>query len=402
LWPRGHAKTTATTFNYVSWVVGNYPDIHVNIVTKTASLAEEILTALITRFEIDDKYKQVFGELKPQQTKKWTNREIIVDRREISKDPTLKATGLMGPITGGRSDLIVCDDIIDEENIRTRLQREKVTTWFNKVLYPTLYPWGGIIVIGTRWSYADIYAELLEKWKGQTDIKQAIELVDGKETGNVLWPEYWSRTKLEERRKEIGSIYFNCQYQNDPTSMEGDLLKAEWLHPWEQLPPSHLPVYAGVDPSLGEGDYFGIASLAYDRQHNQGYLLNVWAEHMPFPDIITHKLPQLQNHYHYAKIFMETNFWQKILTFMPELKGLPIVPVQTVKDKEARFIPMSSHFESKRVLVNPLLLNRKSEFWLEWVQFPRAQHDDALDCTEIVVNKILGVKSRPNPSYLLI
>jgi len=368
-------------------MVGNYPNLHVNIVTKTASLAEEILTALITRFEIDEKYKQVFGELKPQQTKKWTNREIIVDRTEISKDPTLKATGLMGPITGGRSDLIVCDDIIDEENIRTHLQLEKVTTWFNKVLTPTLYPWGGIIVVGTRWSYADIYATLLKKWPH--DMKQAIEIIDDKETGNVLWPEYWSLAKLRERQKEIGTIFFNCQYQNDPTGMEGELLKAEWLHPWEELPPPNCEYYAGLDPSLGESDYFGIGTLAYDRRHNQGYLVDVWAEHMPFPDILKEKLPQLNSQYHYAKMYMETNFWQKILTYLPELKGLPIVPVQTVRDKQSRFIPMSSHFESKRILVNPLI-DKTHEFWVEWVQFPRGQHDDALDCVEIVTRNVIG------------
>jgi len=399
LWPRGHAKTTAVTFNYVSWLVGNYPDIHVNIVTKTASLAEEILTALITRFETDVKYRQVFGELKPRPTRKWTNREIIVDRDEISKDPTLKATGLMGPITGGRSDLIVCDDIIDEENIRTRLQMEKVSTWFNKVLYPTLYPWGAIISIGTRWSYADIYAELLEKWKPHTDIKQAIEIVDGEETGRVLWPEYWSLEKLEKRREKIGTIIFNCQYQNDPTSMEGELLKAEWLHPWEQIPPSTCRYYAGLDPSLGEADYFGIATLAFEPTTHQGYLVDVWAEHLPFPVILKEKIPQLNSQYHYSKMYMETNFWQKILTYMPELRGLPIVPVQTVRDKESRFIPMSSHFEAKRILVNPLLL-RRSEFWTEWVQFPRGQHDDALDCVEMVTRKIVGRPTLAQAAYV--
>lgn len=365
--------------------MGNYPDIHINIVTKTASLAEEILTVLITRFESDENYGRIFGDLKPNPSRKWTSQELIVARGEISKNPTLKATGLMGPITGGRSDLILCDDIIDEENVRTQLQLEKVNTWFNKVLIPTLYPWGAIIAIGTRWSYADIYAGLLQKWP--SDMKQAIQ-----KDGSALWPDYWSLQKLEERRTEIGTIFFNCQYQNDPTSMQGDLLKSEWLHPWEQLPPPNLPVYAGVDPSLGEGDYFGIASLAYDSTLHQGYLLDVWAEHMPFPQIMKEKLPQLHRTYRYAKIYMETNFWQKILTFMPELKGLPIVPVQTVKDKESRFIPMSSHFEAKRVLINPLL-DRKTEFWNEWVQFPRGQHDDALDCVEIVVTNVVGKRS---------
>ena len=167
--------------NYALWLIGNYPDIHINIVTKTASLAEEILTALITQFESSQRYINIFGHLKPRQPKKWTNREIIVERTEISKNPTLKATGLMGPITGGRSDLVICDDIIDEENIRTRLQLEKVSTWFNKVLIPTLYPWGAIIAIGTRWSYADIYAMLIEKWPH--DIKQPIQ-----KDGTALWP----------------------------------------------------------------------------------------------------------------------------------------------------------------------------------------------------------------------
>ncbi len=387
LWPRGHAKTTATTFNYVSWLVGNYHDIHINIVTKTASLAEEILTALITRFESDTLYKEVFGNLKPRQPKKWTSRELIVDRTEISKNPTLKATGIMGPITGGRSDLVICDDIIDEENVRTRLQVEKVNTWFNKVLYPTLYPWGGMIVVGTRWSYADIYAELLEKWP--SDTKQAI-LND--KTQEVLWPEYWSYDKLLERRNEIGSIFFNCQYQNDPTGMEGTLLKAEWLTPWKPpLTPSPANrKYAGVDPALGEGDLQAIATFSQSNTTRNGYLLDVWADKIPFP-MFLQKLRQLHEVHNYVKIYMESNAFQKVLISVPELRGLPIVPTQTVRDKESRFIAMSSHFESNRVFVNPLLLNKKSEFWTEWVQFPRGQYDDALDACEIVTRNVLGM-----------
>ena len=386
LWPRGHGKTETTTINYVSWLVGNYPDIHINIVTKTASLAEQILTALITRFESDERYIEIFGHLKPAQPKKWTSHELIVARSEISKNPTLKATGLMGPITGGRSDLIICDDNIDEENVRTRLQLEKVSTWFNKVLIPTLYPWGVIIVIGTRWSYADIYAELLETWPH--DVKQAIQ-----PDGTALWPEYWPIEKLEQRRKEIGRIFFNCQYQNDPTGMEGELLKSEWLHSWEQPPPTGLPKYAGVDPALGEGDLQAIATLAYDARNNIAYLEDVWADRVGFPDFLR-KIRQLHTLHNYAKIFIESNAFQKVLTYVTELRGLPVVPSATVRDKQQRFISMSSHFEAGRVLVNPFL-DKCSEFWSEWVQFPRGQYDDALDAVEIVVRETVGSTFEP-------
>ena len=381
LWPRGHAKTECTTINYVSWLVGNHPNIHIDIVTKTASLAEEILLTIMSRMESDEHYIEIFGELKPKDPKKWTNCEIIVNRTENSKNPTIKATGLRGPVTGTRSDLIICDDIIDEENVITRLQLERATTWFNKILYPTLQPWGGIIVIGTRWSYADIYNDLLNTWPH--DIKQAT-LKDG----TPLWPENWTLEKLAERRNQIGSIIYACQYMNDPTGMEGDLLKSEWLQSWDYPPSSGNIKYAGVDPALGEGDYQAIATLSIDKTSKQGFLEDVWAEAIPFPQFLQ-KLRHLHEVNNYAKIFVEANAFQKVLTFMQELAGLPIVTSQTSKDKEQRFIPMSSHFESKRILVNPLL-NLKSEFWTEWVQFPRGQHDDALDAVEIVTRETVG------------
>ena len=381
LWPRGHGKTTGIIL-YILWLIGNYPNIHIQIVSKTASQAESICTALMTTIEHDSRYRELFGNLKPDQPIKWTSQQFIIERTEISKNPTVKATGLMGPITGGRNDLIIDDDIIDEENVRTRLQLEKVSTWFNKVLYPTLYPWGAIIVIGTRWSYADIYAELLEKW--DNSVLKAIQ-----DDGTVLWPEYWPISRLEERRNEIGTIIFNCQYQNDPTGMEGSLLKAEWLHPYLKEPDPNLIKYAGVDPALGEGDLAAIATIAYDRKRNKTYLTDVWAKKIDFP-LFLRKLKQLHETHHYSKIYMESNAFQKVLTFVPEMhQGMPVSDTVTVRDKESRFIAMSSHFESKRILVNPLLLDR-SEFWTEWVQFPRGQHDDAVDAVEIVTRNVVA------------
>jgi len=97
--------------------------------------------------------------------------------------------------------------------------------------------------------------------------------------------------------------------------------------------------------------------------------------------------------YHYSKIFVETNSMQGIILKLPEAAGLPTVGVNTDKSKERRFTTMSSHFESKRVLVNPLLRSPTCEFYSEWVQFPRGGRDDALDSTEIVITNLL--KSAP-------
>ena len=382
LWPRGHGKTTSI-INYLLWLIGNYPDIHIQLVSKTASQAESICIALMENIEHNQKYIDLFDELKPQQPIKWTSQQFMVERKEISKNPTVKASGLMGPITGGRNDLIIPDDIIDEENVRTRLQLEKVSTWFNKVLYPTLYPWGGIGVIGTRWNYADLYSELMENW--EHTVLKAIQ-----DDNTVLWPEYWPYNKLIERRNEIGSIIFDCQYQNDPTGMEGSLLKAEWLHSYESPQPYRITCL-GVDPALGEGDKHGIAVLSQTHINSLFHLREVWCEHTPFP-LFLKQLQSMANLYKPEKIYIESNAFQKVLTYVPELQGLPVVPTPTFRDKESRFISMTSHFQAERIMINPLLNSTRSEFWNQWVQFPRGQYDDAVDSVEIVARNMVGTR----------
>jgi hypothetical protein len=417
--PRKHAKSECVAINYPSWIIGKYPELRGLVVSKTGDLAEATVAAVRERVEDDQKYIDCFGELKPKNPKKWTDTEFFVKRQTISKFPTLRGVGLGGSLTGYGFDYIIADDIIDEENVNTLLQLEKSSRWFFKVLLTTLFSWGACLALGTRWHYADLYGELLkpvsEGGKGWTHkIYRAIQNyaeVDKGAAPIVLWPQVWPYKRLIQKQADIGTIYFNSQYQNDPSAMEGNLLKSKWLHPWNEddvnfYPPSNLPAFMGVDPSLGESDYFGIASLAFDATKRQGYLLDVWVEHMDFPSIGHIKFPELVSRFKPLKIYMEANFWQKLLLKFPEFQrhpgtgqAYPIVPVQTVHNKEQRFIPLSSHFESKRVLVNPLLLN-KGEFWTEWVQFPRGQHDDGVDCVDLVVSNVFGpIEAAPEPAW---
>jgi len=92
---------------------------------------------------------------------------------------------------------------------------------------------------------------------------------------------------------------------------------------------------------------------------------------------------------------VESNAFQKVIMYMPQLQGLPIVPTVTSKGKEERLIPLSSHFESKRATLNPAWAYTQSEFFQEWVQFPRSAHDDALDCVEVMARNLLGVTAMP-------
>ena len=405
--PRKHAKSECVSINYPSWLIGNYPEIRIGIVSKTAPLAEQTVAAIRNRIENDPRFISVFGDLKPKNPQKWTDSEFFVNRKVISKFATLYGCGLGGSLTGRGFDVIIADDIIDEENVNTPNQLEKASRWFFKLLLTTLFSHGATLVIGTRWHYADLYNDLIsppEKggkgWPYR--IYRAIQNYENVEKGEaprVLWPEVWPYERLMQKKADIGTVYFNSQYQNDPTSMTGDLLKAEWLHPWNEtennfVPSPNLPKYAGIDPALGEGDLFAISTASYDRILNRAYLYDVYAKLLPYPAAMQLIL-QLHGIHNYSKIYVESNAFQKVIMYMPQLQGLPIVPTVTSKGKEERLIPLSSHFESKRMTLNPAWMYSQSGFFQQWVQFPRSAHDDALDCVEVMARNLLGVTSMP-------
>jgi predicted phage terminase large subunit-like protein len=124
------------------------------------------------------------------------------------------------------------------------------------------------------------------------------------------------------------------------------------------------------------------------------YIHDVYAKRVPYPQAMQ-LIQQLHGIHNYSKLFVESNAFQKVIMYMPQLQGLPIVPTVTSKGKEERLIPLSSHFESRRAVLNPAWMYLQSEFFQEWVQFPRSGHDDALDCVEIIARNLLGVTALP-------
>jgi hypothetical protein len=119
------------------------------------------------------------------------------------------SAGAGGAIISKRFDLILCDDILDEENTANPEQREKIETWFWKTLKPCLVPGGSIIVIGTRWAEGDLYQKLIEDKKWPSMVRGAISYDETTDPEHrhpkALWPSMWPLDKLEQERRDMGS-----------------------------------------------------------------------------------------------------------------------------------------------------------------------------------------------------
>jgi hypothetical protein len=54
-------------------------------------------------------------------------------------------------------------------------------------------------------------------------------------SGEALWPEFWKKEELDALKAELPVAKWNAQYQQDPTSEEGALIKREWWQEWEKM-----------------------------------------------------------------------------------------------------------------------------------------------------------------------
>ena len=197
-------------------------------------------------------------------------------------DPTIKAVGLFGNITGGRYDLIVLDDVITQENAESETLRKRTISYFNTTVDERLEKGGSIICIGTRYDYGDLYGHFLKQpliWDILID-KAIIEEPQDYEFVELEKPELdddgqWIRSKvvihgdrgkcldpinrpmeyLLRKRYSHGTRNFNLVYQNEVTSDETALIKLEWLEACRSESLSYAPIR--VDLSGGQVNIIG-------------------------------------------------------------------------------------------------------------------------------------------------
>ncbi len=117
----------------------------------------------------------------------------------------------------------------------------KVYEWYTSGPRQRLQPGGAIILVMTRWSKRDLTGQIINKSierEGSNDW-EVIELPAIMPSGKALWGEFWSLEELESLKAELPVAKWNAQYQQDPTSEEGALIKREWWQEWDKhdLPP---------------------------------------------------------------------------------------------------------------------------------------------------------------------
>lgn len=404
--PRGHGKSTIGDVDFCITKVLRNPDIRIMIGSKTQTQASAFLKEIRTHFEQNVNLIRIFGDWKKSRDNVWNDKEFTVNRRTvIKKEATVSALGASGAVVSKHFDIIIGDDLVGFENARTEAQRKVLKEWFYSSLYPTLEPDGEIHILGTRYSPMDLYEDLIKSKNYKVNVQQAITVKDGQEYS--LWESKFSLEKLRSIREEAGLIIFNMQYQNNTELAKGKIFKYKYFKHFEEYDidydlnrvrvkvldsqgvPYWIPVriYMGADLAISEdetsnNDYFVLTVIGVDKNKNV-YVLDYLKERLTFNaqlnailDYGKNKFPMVE------RIGVETVQYQKSLAQeIRRLSLLPVINIQTSKDKVTRAMRRSALFENGKVWFRIGMDDLEECLLL----FPEVDHDDLFDSLDFAL-----------------
>ena len=426
--PRGHAKSTVMSLkNALHAALYGYKR-YILLVSDTEAQAVGFLDAIKTELEENERILRDFGEQTGKKT--WKTSSI-----QLSNGCRIDAVGSGQKLRGRRNyerrpDLILCDDIENDEGVRTLDQRDKLAAWFYKAVCKSGDRYTDILMIGTVLHHDALLARVLKNAGFLSRTYRAVlsdapsplwdewealytDLSDPKRehtahaffyrhrkamlTGaRVLWPEKLSYYDLRVMRLVEGESAFNSEMLNQPIDPESCLFSPQWFRYYSpaevDFHAPHFRFYGYCDPSLGrtaQSDYSAIITLAVDGESGTAYVYDAdLARRHPdriISDILDkERLLRRELGRGYTLFGAETNQFQWFLKEQLARESakaglyLPIQGVRAAEDKTLRVESLQPDIRNGYILFRrdqTLLLQQLSEF-------PLGAHDDGPDALE--------------------
>ena len=245
---------------------------------------------------------------------------------------------------------IIIDDPLKEFSISAI---QKVTDWFYGDMIPTLHHSASLRVIGTPFSYTDIYAELSENQAYTVRTYPCFNALN-----EPLWPSRWDYDSLMARKAEIGSLKFTREYLCVPVSTGTSLFNPEYLDKAKHKDLVIKPMrregykyYVGVDPAIStDGDYNVITVLEVDENDNKSIIYVDRSKNVEFRENIE-KVRIIGKIFNPEAVLFETNTFAK--SFTQELRNVSDINVHdfttTRKKKQEIILNLQMNFENGKI-----------------------------------------------------
>ena len=385
--PPRHTKSEFASYLLPAWFLGKFPNKKIIQCSNTAELA--VGFGRKVRNLVDgDKYAKVFPNVSLRSDSK------AAGRWSTNANGEYFAIGVGGTVTGKGADLLIIDDPHSEQEAALAAGDpsvfDKVYEWYTSGPRQRLQPGGSIVVVMTRWSKRDLTGKICQAMVDRDgDEWEIISLPAIKRNEKPLWPEFWSYEELDKLRIELPLSKWQAQYQQDPTSEEGALVKREWWRVWDkETPPPCNYIIQSWDTAFTKSeraDYsacttWGVFYLNEDKTDANIILLDAFKERMEFPTL-KQRAYDMYKDWEPDSFIVEAKASGAPLIFELRRMGIPVQEFTPTRgnDKISRVNSVSDLFASGKIWAP-----RKrwaEEVVEELAAFPNSDHDDLVDST---------------------
>ena len=386
--PPRHTKSEFASYLLPAWFLGKYPDKKIIQTAHTAELAVGFGRKVRNLVNSPD-YKAIFPNVSLQSDSK------AAGRWNTSQGGDYFAIGVGGAVTGKGADLLIIDDPHSEQegasadiNVFNRTYE-----WYTSGPRQRLQPNGAIVVVMTRWHNKDLTGQVVDASikRGGADQWEVIELPAIMPSGTPLWAEFWKMEELQALKAELPNSKWMAQYQQDPTSEEGALVKRDWWQIWEgRNPPDCEFVIQSWDTAFMKNQRADFSACTtwgvFYLEDDDGMLapnlilLDAYQERLEFPEL---KKMAMEKYRAYTPdaFIVEAKAAGMPLIFELRAMGIPVQEYTPSRgnDKISRVNAVSDLFASGVVWAPE---TRWAEETIEqFAGFPNMEHDDLVDST---------------------
>lgn len=275
---------------------------------------------------------------------------------------------------------------------------DKVYEWYSSGPRQRLQPGGAIVIVMTRWAKRDLTGQIIDasiKKEGAGEW-EVIELPAIMESGSPLWPEFWSIDELMRLKVELPISKWSAQYQQDPTSEEGALIKRDWWNVWEgEKAPNCEAVIVAMDTAFSKterSDYSACVCFGVFNHPNASgkpipnlILLDAWKDKLEFPEL---KATTVQYYKDWKPDMFIVEKKASGAPLIAELRnaGIPVqefTPTRATGDKIVRVNAITDIFASGVVWAPDE--QYAQDVVEECAAFPSGDHDDYVDAVTMAL-----------------
>lgn len=391
--PPRHLKSVTASVAFVSWALGRDPTLKIMVASYSQDLSRLHASQCRTLIEAPW-YQRLFPNTRISDG---GNRALEI---VTTKGGVRKAVSVGGSVTGFGADLIIVDDCMKADEVKSVTLREEVKNWFGNTLFTRLNDkqTGRIVSIQQRLHEDDLPAMLLDRGYRHLNLPAIAEreevvpigpgLAHRRIVGDLLNPDRESRAVLDQIRRESGPAVFSAQYQQNPVVPEGNAIRMEWFKTYNEAPArsAFTKVVQSWDTGMSAAptsDYSVCTTWGFHS--NKWYLVDLYRNRLDYPDL-KQEVIRLWRQWKPDRVLIEDASAGKPLAqdlrkaelFRPILCKVSI-------DKETRFTGCFGEIEEGNILL-PTAAPWLDDFCKELRAFPLGRNDDQVDSLSQFVN----------------